>query len=215
MTKTYGNQHTLVQAVVDVSLTAAAGEVVLIVGPSGSGKTTLLSMLGTLLQPTHGTISINGKRVSELEGAELAKLRLQEIGFIFQQFHLLSALTAQENVMVPLLAAGWSSKKAAAESKRLLERFGLGRRLTHVPEDLSGGEQQRVAIARALANQPSLILADEPTANLDSKTGHEVAQLLRDIAKDDKKAVLIVSHDPRIEDIADRVVKLEDGRIHK
>ena len=212
VTKRYGSGATEVTAVRDVSLSIAPREIVLIMGPSGSGKTTLLSMLGALLKPTEGEIRLNGDVISALAENRLPGIRLRQFGFIFQDFNLLSALTALENVAIVAELAG--SKNAAARKKAavLLTDLGLGERLNFLPEKLSGGEKQRVAIARALINDPALILADEPTANLDSKIGHDIMRLLRRIAIDQRRSVVIVSHDQRIKDIADHVLWLEDGQ---
>ncbi len=213
ITKIFGSGHTEVKAVDDVNLSIDPGDIVLIMGPSGSGKTTLLSMVGTLLKPTKGQIIIDGKDIAEMNNKQLANLRLQELGFMFQSFNLLSALTAVQNVMVPLRMAGIPKKQAHDKATELLKRLHLGERLHNLPEDLSGGEKQRVAVARALANNPKLILADEPTANLDSKTGHEVMQLMCEIACTEGKAVIIVSHDERLKDVAKRIITIEDGRL--
>lgn len=213
LTKVYGSGHTAVRSLDDVSLTVGAGDIVLIIGPSGSGKTTLLSMVGTLLRPSSGTTEINGSSVAEASEKELRKIRLNDIGFVFQNFNLLSALTAQQNVMIPLIAAGKSKKEAATRAKTLLTTLGLQERLNNLPKQLSGGEKQRVAIARALANEPKMILADEPTANLDSRTGGEVMKLLCEIACVEKRAVIVVSHDVRLQSIAKRVITIEDGRL--
>ena len=211
VTKRYGAGSTEVTAVRDVSLSVSPGEIVLIMGPSGSGKTTLLSMLGALLKPTEGTIQLNGTTISALAENRLPDIRLKQFGFIFQDFNLLSALTALENVAIVAELAGAKSGEAKRKAASLLTELGLGERLNFPPEKLSGGEKQRVAIARALVNDPRLILADEPTANLDSKIGHEIMRLLRNIAKEQGRSVVIVSHDQRIKDIADRVLWLEDG----
>lgn len=211
VTKRYGSGSTEVTAVRDVSLSVSPGEIVLIMGPSGSGKTTLLSMLGALLKPTEGTIQLNGTTISALEENRLPDIRLRQFGFIFQDFNLLSALTAVENVAIVGELAGIKSGEARRKAAALLTELGLKERLDFRPEKLSGGEKQRVAIARALVNDPTLILADEPTANLDSKIGHEIMRLLRRIAKEQGRSVIIVSHDQRIKDIADRVLWLEDG----
>ena len=219
VTKRYGSGATEVTAVRDVSLAVSPGEVVLIMGPSGSGKTTLLSMLGALLKPTEGTIQLNGTTISALAENRLPDIRLKQFGFIFQDFNLLSALTALENVAIVAELAGSKSGAARRKAASILTELGLGERLNFLPEKLSGGEKQRVAIARALVNDPALILADEPTANLDSKIGHEIMRLLRRIAKEHPasqrgaggRSVVIVSHDQRIKDIADRVLWLEDG----
>lgn len=211
VTKRYGSGATEVTAVRDVSLTVSPGEVVLIMGPSGSGKTTLLSMLGALLKPTEGAIQLNGTTISALAENRLPDIRLKQFGFIFQDFNLLSALTALENVAIVAELAGSKSGAARRKAASILTELGLSERLNFLPEKLSGGEKQRVAIARALVNDPALILADEPTANLDSKIGHEIMRLLRRIAREQGRSVVIVSHDQRIKDIADRVLWLEDG----
>jgi len=212
VTKRYGAGATEVVAVRNVSLAVAPGEIVLIMGPSGSGKTTLLSMLGALLKPTEGTIHLNGEVISALAENRLPDIRLRQFGFIFQDFNLLSALTALENVAIVAELAGMRNGEACKKAAALLAELGLGGRLNFLPEKLSGGEKQRVAIARALINDPTLILADEPTANLDSKIGHEIMRLLRNIAREQGRSVVIVSHDQRIKDIADRVLWLEDGQ---
>jgi len=211
LTKRYGSGTAEVAAVKGVSLEVASGEVVLIMGPSGSGKTTLLSMLGALLRPSEGSIRLNGTVLTALSERDLPRFRLREFGFVFQDFNLLSALSALENVALVAEMAGLPRKEARLRATEILKELRLDKRLQALPEQLSGGEKQRVAIARALINNPSLILADEPTANLDSSTGHEVSRLLRHIAKEQGKSVLIVSHDTRIQDIADRVLWLEDG----
>jgi putative ABC transport system ATP-binding protein len=211
ITKRYGAGATEVTAVRDVSLVVAPGEVVLIMGPSGSGKTTLLLMLGALLKPSEGAIRLNDVVLSALPESRLPDIRLRQFGFIFQDFNLLSALTALENVAIVAELARASRGAARAKAAALLTELGLGERLHFLPEKLSGGEKQRVAIARALVNDPALILADEPTANLDSKIGHEIMRLLRRIAREQRRSVVIVSHDQRIKEIADRVLWLEDG----
>ena len=211
VTKRFGDDETAVLAVRGVSLAVVPGEMVLIMGPSGSGKTTLLSMMGALLKPTGGSIQLDGTAISELSEGRLPDIRLRRFGFIFQDFNLLSALSVLENVAIVAELAGLGGRAAREKARALLRDFGLGERLDFLPEKLSGGEEQRVAIARALINDPMLILADEPTANLDSKIGHEIMRLLRGIAKDQGRSVVIVSHDQRIRDIADRVLWLEDG----
>ncbi|HET8670937.1 MAG TPA: ABC transporter ATP-binding protein [Candidatus Saccharimonadales bacterium] len=215
VTKVFGSGHTAVKAVDDVSLSVAAGDIVLVMGPSGSGKTTLISIIGTLMRASEGQVLLQGKDVARLTNNDLAELRLRELGFVFQAFNLLSALNAVDNVMIPGRLAGMSSKEARTKAAGLLEKLHLEKRLRSLPKDLSGGEKQRVAVARALMNDPKLILADEPTANLDSKTGHEVMQLLCEIACAEGRAVIIVSHDARLRDIAKRVTTIEDGRLAK
>jgi putative ABC transport system ATP-binding protein len=211
VTKRYGDGETAVTAVRDVSLAVEPGEIVLIMGPSGSGKTTLLSMMGALLRPTSGSIHLDGTVLSSLSEGRLPAIRLRQFGFIFQDFNLLSALTIRENVALVAELAGTKRTAAREKATAILTELGLGARLDFLPEKLSGGEKQRVAIARALINDPALILADEPTANLDSKIGHEIMRLLRGIAKEQGRSVVIVSHDQRIRDIADRILWLEDG----
>ena len=212
VSKRFGEGDTAVAAVRGVSLAVMPGEVVLIMGPSGSGKTTLLSMMGALLKPTTGSIHLDGTELSALSEGSLPDIRLRRFGFIFQDFNLLSALTVRENVALVAELAGLRGRRAARDkATALLTELGLGLRLDFLPEKLSGGEKQRVAIARALINDPTLILADEPTANLDSKIGHDIMRLLRRIAKEQRRSVVIVSHDQRIRDIADRVLWLEDG----
>ncbi|MBI1952433.1 ABC transporter ATP-binding protein [Candidatus Saccharibacteria bacterium] len=213
LTKLFGSGHTAVKAVNGISLKIEAGDIVLIMGPSGSGKTTLISMIGTLLKPTEGQIVIDGEDTAKLTRTKLADLRLHKLGFMFQSFNLLSALTAEQNVTLPLLVAGTNKKQAKAKAQELLEKLHLEKRLNNLPKNLSGGEKQRVAVARVLANEPQLILADEPTANLDSKTGHEVMQLLCQTACSENRAVIIVSHDQRLKDVAKRVITIEDGRL--
>jgi putative ABC transport system ATP-binding protein len=212
VTKRFGAGETEVVAVRDVSLDVQPGEIVLIMGPSGSGKSTLLLMLGALLKVTAGTIALDGLELSALSENRLPDVRLRNFGFIFQDFNLLSALDVQDNVAFAAELTGVGHRAARETAATLLINLGLGHRLHFSPDKLSGGEKQRVAIARALVNEPTLILADEPTANLDSKAGHETMRLLRQIAKDEGRSVVIVSHDQRIKDIADRVLWLEDGQ---
>jgi putative ABC transport system ATP-binding protein len=200
-----------VPAVTDVSLAVEAGEVVLISGPNGSGKTTLLAMLGGLLPPTGGTIEVAGERLDSLTPARLAAFRLRTIGFIFQSFRLLEELTAAENVRLVLELAG--AADAGARTETLLAEMGMADRAGRLARHLSGGEKQRVAIARALACDPAVLLADEPTGNLDSRAGEQAVQLLAQAARSRGKAAIIVSHDPRIEKHADRVLRMADGRL--
>lgn len=212
VTKRFGAGETEVVAVRDVSLDVQPEEVVLIMGPSGSGKSTLLLMLGALLKASEGTISLDGLELTALSENKLPDIRLRNFGFIFQDFNLLSALNVQDNVAFAAELTGMGHHAARQKAATLLTELGLAHRLGFSVEKLSGGEKQRVAIARALINEPSLVLADEPTANLDSKAGHETMQLLRRIAKEQGRSVVIVSHDQRIKDIADRVLWLEDGQ---
>lgn len=215
LTKIYGEGETEVVAVDNIDLEVERGEIVLIMGPSGSGKTTLLSLSGGILRPTKGEIIVNDIKITALSENELPEIRLRNIGFVFQSFNLLSALTTLENVEIVLQFAGIKPIAARKKSEQILKLLGLGKRLHFLPEKLSGGEKQRVSIARALVNSPAIILADEPTANLDSKNGHEVMQILHNIAKKENRSVVIVSHDTRIKDIADRVLWLEDGKFKR
>lgn len=211
--KIYGEKETEVRAVDSVSFNVKQGEVILIMGPSGSGKTTLLTMIGALLKPTAGNIFINSEDIALLSERELPRFRRQNIGFIFQNFSLLESLTTKENVEVAFRLLGKNKREAGEKAEAILDNLGLKKRFNYLPSKLSGGEKQRVAIARALALEPRFILADEPTANLDSKAGHKIMEILRNIAKKQQKTVIIVSHDMRIMDIADRVLWLEDGKI--
>ena len=215
LSKTFGDGTRTVRAVDGISLDIAPGEVVLVMGPSGSGKTTLLLLLGALLKPTAGTVALDGQELTALGENRLPQIRLHRVGFVFQDFNLLSSMTALENVAVVAELAGASGKVARARAAKLLRRLDLEERMHFLPEKLSGGEKQRVSIARALVNDPTLILADEPTANLDSRIGHDVMRLLQEVAKERQISVVIVSHDQRIKDIADRVLWLEDGRFRE
>lgn len=203
----------LFPALKKVNLEVLAGDIHFLMGPSGSGKTTLLSIIGGILTPTSGHVTLLGKEITGLSRRQLAKFRLANIGFIFQGFNLFPALTAAENVETTLRLKGIRGKEARAQAEYLLVQVGLADKIKSLPRDLSGGQKQRVAIARALAGKPRLILADEPTAALDSHSGRLVIELLRSLAKDEGCTVLMVTHDPRIVDIADRVVDLEDGMI--
>jgi putative ABC transport system ATP-binding protein len=202
-----------VTALHDVSLELAPGMFCLVQGASGSGKTTLLGIAGGLEEPTLGRVFVSGTQISGLGAGELAAFRRGRVGFIFQDFKLIAALTAEENVELPVRFRGENRRSARARSRALLERLGLGQRLSQRPATLSGGEKQRVAIARALIHSPSLVLADEPTANLDSVTGQEVIALLRDAVANTDTTVLVATHDPRLSPCADRVIRLTDGRL--
>jgi putative ABC transport system ATP-binding protein len=212
LTRTFGSGRAVVRAVDGIDLSVRRGELVLIMGPSGSGKTTLLTLVGGLLRPTSGTVRVNGLEITSLSERKLTKFRRHYLGFVFQSFNLLESLNARENVEVALNFAGVGGRKARKRATQLLTDLGMAERLRGKPQTLSGGERQRVSIARALANDPQLILADEPTANLDSRHGHEVVELLHDIAKTQHRTIVIVSHDHRIRDVADRVLWLQDGR---
>jgi len=196
-----------------VSLAAHAGEVVAIIGPSGSGKSTLLGLLGALDHATAGEITVDGVCLSNLDDSGRAKLRRERIGFVFQFFNLLPLLSALDNVALPMLVGGMSRREAEARAEALLARMGLAARMKHKPDQLSGGEMQRVAVARALGPKPALLLADEPTGNLDSVTGESLLSLLCSIAREDRCAVVMVTHDPRAAAVADRVIELRDGVI--
>lgn len=215
LTKTYGAGDLAVDAVRNVDLDIHAGEVVLVMGPSGSGKTTLLLMIGAMLRPTSGSVRVNGVDLAAAREKELPPMRAQHFGFVFQDFNLLTALDALENVELACNLAGTTGRSARQRARHLLIRFGLENRLHFRPGQLSGGEKQRVAIARALANDAPVILADEPTANLDSGHGREIARVLRHLATEDGRSVVIVSHDQRLKEIADRVLWLEDGRFRE
>jgi putative ABC transport system ATP-binding protein len=212
LAKTFGEGETRVEAVRGLELELERGEIVLVMGPSGSGKTTFLSMLGGLLRTSGGEIWVDGTNIAALGERELPSFRARTFGFIFQDFNLVAALSAHENVEVALNIAGERGRPARERARALLESMGLGKRLDFPVEKLSGGEKQRVAISRAIANRPALILADEPTANLDSHHGAETMRLLRKLAKEEGTTVVIVSHDERLREVADRVLWLEDGR---
>jgi putative ABC transport system ATP-binding protein len=189
------------------------GEMTMLVGPSGCGKTTLLSVIAGLLDATDGEIAVLGQNMDRLSGSDSVLFRRKNLGFVFQQYNLLPALTAAENAAVPLLAAGVPRKKAVSQASDLLAELGLEQRLRALPSQLSGGQQQRVALARALVHQPRLIVCDEPTAALDHETGHAVMDLLTKVAVRDDRAVIVVTHDSRVFDFADRIAQMDDGRI--
>ena len=213
LVKAYQLGKVLIPALRGISFDVAKGEFLVVMGPSGSGKTTLLNLLGAIDKPGSGRIFIDGKDITTLGEGELTKLRRHEIGFIFQFYNLIPSLTAIENVELPMLTAGVSRKDASKRAFQLLETVGLAERVDHLPDELSGGEQQRVAIARALANKPSVILADEPTGDLDTKTGMEVVQILHDTSKKENATVIVVTHDPMISEKADRILSMRDGQI--
>jgi putative ABC transport system ATP-binding protein len=214
VSKNYGSGHIEVKAIKSISLNIKQGEIILIMGPSGSGKTTMLSMLGGLLTPTGGKVEIDGIDITSLSESRLPEIRALKIGFIFQAFNLLEALSVEENILFPARLREGGIPGARPRANKLIERLGLEHRRAALPRNLSGGEKQRVAIARALINEPRIILADEPTGNLDSKSGQEVLMILHDIARDDGCSVVIVTHDPRVEEIADRILWLDDGELH-
>jgi putative ABC transport system ATP-binding protein len=211
VTKRYGEGESSVTALIEADLEVRAGEVLLVEGPSGSGKTTLLSILGLLLRPSAGEVWVEGRDVASLPERALPPLRARTFGFVFQGFNLFPALSALENVTLALKMKGQGH--AEHESAELLRAVGLGDRMHHLPANLSGGQKQRVAIARALAGGPPVILGDEPTAALDTRTGLGIVELLRKMANERGRAVVIVTHDPRLEAFADRIVRVEDGRV--
>lgn len=213
ITKVYGSGLRAVTALEDISLQISAGEVVLVMGPSGSGKTTLLTIAGALLRPTRGRVRICDTDITDMNESRLASVRREKVGFVYQSFNLLQALTALENVQLVATDKVQNGATPQDRAKELLAMLGLGQRMSALPKQLSDGEKQRVAIARALAKNPALMLVDEPTANLDAKRGQEVARLLRQKALEMNKAVIIVSHDQRIKEVADRVLSLEDGHL--
>ena len=212
VSRVYRMGPTEVPALADVSLEIATGEFVAIVGPSGSGKSTMMNILGCLDRPTHGSYRLGGTAVADLDDDALARLRSRAIGFVFQSYNLLPRTTALENVATPLLYQGVGRAERRRRAGAALERLGLGDRLTHEPTELSGGQQQRVAVARALVTEPALILADEPTGNLDSHAGAEVTAILRDLHAAGRTVVLI-THDVEVAATADRQIHLRDGRI--
>jgi putative ABC transport system ATP-binding protein len=209
----YGSGDTALVALHGIDLDVKSGEILLLMGPSGSGKTTLIQIMGCLLRPTGGSIELHGEDVTEFPESRRNVLRRQNFGFIFQANNLFPTLTVTENVMVALDLLGAPPRAARQKARELLVSVGLDNRLDAFPEHLSGGQRQRVGIARALAGDPAILLADEPTAALDAKNGHRVMEMLHHMAHNDNRAVVIVTHDPRILDVADRIARLEDGRI--
>jgi putative ABC transport system ATP-binding protein len=211
--KIFGSGAAAVRALNGVDLDVYRSEVLLLMGPSGSGKTTLLSIMGCILRPSAGRLRICGREIEKLTRNELAAVRLRNIGFVFQDFNLLPTLSAVENVEIPLQLGGVGAKESRERAVELLESVGLRDRMRGFPADLSGGEKQRVAIARALIARPSLLLADEPTAALDSRNGRAILEMLRETGRSRDCAVVIVSHDGRAREFVDRIVYLEDGRV--
>jgi putative ABC transport system ATP-binding protein len=209
----YGSSGTQVRALDDVSLSFDTGDLTLIMGPSGSGKTTLLSLLGCLMTPDDGSVFVDGSEVTSLDERERTKLRRGQIGFIFQAFRLFHSLSAFENVMIAAEIGGTRDQERSDAAHQSLEKLGLGEKLHLKPNALSGGEKQRVAIARALLPNPKILLADEPTAALDAKAGRQIGEILRDLAVQQKRTIVVVSHDHRWANFAHRTVVLEDGRV--
>ena len=213
LTKIYGSGDAAVTALDNVSIEVDTGEFVAIMGPSGCGKSTLLHLIGGLDRPTHGKVEIDGISLSDMRDAELARLRRTRIGLVFQFYNLIPVLNAVENTGLPIALDGKKATEATRRATEWLTRFGLEDRLLSRPDQLSGGQQQRVAVARALAAEPVLVLADEPTGNLDTRSADGIASLLQQVSKDFGRAVIMVTHDPRIAAYADRIVFLKDGRV--
>ncbi|MEA4863326.1 MAG: ABC transporter ATP-binding protein [Victivallaceae bacterium] len=213
--KTFVSPSGPVRVLKALNFHAPPGKLTLLAGPSGCGKTTLLSIIAGLLSTTSGTVNIFGRELTSMPQRELLKYRLNHVGFVFQQFNLIMGLNALENVCLPLVAAGKKWPEATGRAMDLLDRLGLDGHVHKLPRQLSGGQQQRVAIARALVNSPDIMLCDEPTASLDSRSGREVMTLLRELAVSPSRATVIVTHDPRIYSYADRIVHMEDGMVEK
>ena len=213
VTKTFQEGQHTVPVLKGCSLTLEPGEIVCLEGPSGSGKTTFLSILGCILTPTSGSLRVEGEPVDEKRPEHLPEIRKKSIGFVFQQFNLFPSLTALENVQYALNIKGVRDAAARTEAARVLDQVGLADRKKFLPRDLSGGQKQRVALARALAGSSPILLADEPTANLDAEAGAQVLTLFRDLAKRENRALLIVTHDPKVRSISDRILRIEDGRL--
>jgi putative ABC transport system ATP-binding protein len=215
VTKEFGAGDTKTPALRGVDLDMYAGQLSLIVGPSGCGKTTLISIIAGLLDPTEGTVAVLGTALAKLSGRGLVEFRAKNIGFVFQQYNLLPALSAAENAAVPLIITGRPWAKAVAKARETLQTVGLGHRADALPSQLSSGQQQRVAIARALINEPRLLVCDEPTAALDAQSGHTVMELIKEVAVQPDRAVIVVTHDNRIFGFGDRIVEMSDGRVDR
>ena len=213
--KTYATGTVKVDAMRGVDLNVERGEMVAIMGPSGSGKSTLFNMIGALDRPTSGEVKVAGLDLTKLSRRQLAYFRGNHIGYIFQSYNLIASYTAEDNVAVPLLLSGAAVKSALERARDVLSRVGLGHRLVHRPDQLSGGQQQRVAIALALVNDPAIILADEPTGNLDLQTGEEIISLLHELSKQDGITVISATHDHKMLDVSDRIVWVADGRVDR
>jgi putative ABC transport system ATP-binding protein len=215
VTKDFGTGATRVQALRGVDLDVHTGEMTLLVGPSGCGKTTLLSVIAGILEPTSGSVEVFGSDLVHMSPRAVVRFRGERIGFVFQQFNLLPALNAIENVAVPLLIAGMRRAAALAQAEKVLVQVGLSDRMHALPADLSGGQQQRVAIARALSHHPQLLVCDEPTSALDHANGKLIMELLRDIAVESNRAVIVVTHDSRVFEFGDRIAHMDDGHIER
>jgi len=211
--KYYKMGPVLVKALNGINLTIEDGEFLSIMGPSGSGKSTLLNILGALDKPTSGTVFFDGIDLARVDESVLYRLRRKKVGFVFQSFNLIPTLSALENVLIPLVPTNIPKVKGYKKAKELLETVGLGGRILHKPSEMSGGEQQRVAMARALVNNPKIILADEPTGNVDSKTGKEIIKLLQDLNQNMGTTLVVVTHDPEIGNLTERIIQLKDGKI--
>jgi len=213
--RAYGKGDSLVMALDGIDLEILQGEYISLMGPSGSGKTTFFNIIGALDFPTNGTIYLGGQELRRMKSSELAYLRCANIGYIFQNYNLIEVITAQANVMLPMRFLGLTEKEAADKSAGLLDKVGLGKRLDHLPGELSGGQQQRVAIARALANDPKIVLADEPTGNLDTKTATAIVELLSQLSDERGVTIISATHDHRMLSVSDRVVYLRAGKIER
>jgi putative ABC transport system ATP-binding protein len=211
--KSFGEGQARTQVLRGVDINLVMGRMAMLVGPSGCGKTTLISVIAGLLNSDAGALEVLGRKISDIRPSQLVEFRRSNLGFVFQQFNLLPALTAVENAAVPLFAAGWNWNAAVKKAKRLLEELGMGDRLNSFPDKLSGGQQQRVALARALVHDPRLVICDEPTSALDASTGHRVMELLSAAALKEDRAVIVVTHDSRIFEFADEIISMEDGRV--
>ena len=213
VTRDFGTGDARTRALRGVDLDVPHGELLMLVGPSGCGKTTLVSIVAGTLQPTAGEVSVLGRDLSTMTPAALVRFRRENVGFVFQSYNLLPALTAVENAAVPLVIAGWSRRRALPVAAAMLDRLGLGTRMTNLPHELSGGQQQRVAIARALVHRPRLLVCDEPTSALDAENGRITMELIADLAVEPDRAVIVVTHDARVYAYADRIATMEDGRL--
>ena len=213
--KEYRMGNNVLQALKGINITIRRGEYVSIMGPSGSGKSTLFNMIGGLDKPTEGKIYIDEVDIAQLDSYELAWLRCRKIGYIFQTFNLISVMTALENVVLPMIFAGMNKDDATDKAVEILTKVGLGDRLQHKPNEMSGGQQQRVAIGRAFANDPAIILADEPTGNLDLKTGRSIIQLLRGMNEENETTVICATHDMKMLDVSDRIMWIRDGQVER